>query len=409
MTTSATHNTSTRATQASHSAQRFTQLPVWSAPFRPFFLCAAMHALLSVVLWALYLNGSPYSLGFKQLWPSVWHSHEMIFAFGGLCAMGFLLTAVQNWTGLRSAYGASLAGLSLLWLCARLALWFEWALAAMLLQGLWWLSCISLFSALVIRARSRRNYQFIPILLILSALDITTLALGFSGDGSLALHLSKTALLLFVVLISIVGGRIIPLFTRNATGSTKINSSPHFDLCVLILSLCCALLFLLSKIIATESSQFGSILGLLLAVTGLAHFIRLSRWDSRSTRNNAMLWSMHLSYLMVALGLINMGLSYFSPTIQLSNAIHLIAIGAMGGMILSVIARVALGHSGRQIKADKALATAFALVALAAIVRSLLPSIGWHLESWNISALLWCLAFGIYLLRFTPILTRPRH
>lgn len=387
--------------------------PLWELPFRPFFLFAAAFAAISILTWALYLNGLNPLLAQGKIWPTIWHQHEMIFGFGGLCAMGFLLTAVQNWTGLRSANGTYLALLSLIWIGARLCLAFDQPIASMILQTCWWLGAISLFSALVIRAKSQRNYLFVPVLVVLASLDFFTLNLGLNGDIQLALHAGQSGLLLFVVLMTIVGGRIIPLFTRNATGSKKIQSTPKLDQLTLVFSLLSALCYLAHPVLESTFSipTFSSkpYLGTLLGITGILHGLRLAHWDTKATLNNAMLWSLHLSYFMMAVGLVAMGASQFIAAFTLSDALHLLAIGAMGGMILSVITRVSLGHTGRAIKANKVMAFAFTLVTLAALARVILPALNQALLAWNLSALMWSLAFVCFVWQFTPILSKERQ
>ncbi|TNC79647.1 MAG: NnrS family protein [Oleiphilus sp.] len=377
--------------------------PVLDLAFRPFFLLAAVFSIICLGIWAAYLNGVSTALVFRHMAPTVWHLHEMLFGFAALCAMGFLLTAVQTWTGLRSAHGILLLMLVLLWLSARIALWVNASALALLFQGSWWLLCIGVFSQCLLRASSRRNYQFIPVLLCLMAFDLGILILAFGGHNALALHLGRSAILVFAVLVTVVGGRIIPLFTRNATQSARIKTRHWLERLVLCFTLLSAALYLVGP-----GGLSHDILAACCLVTGGLHLYRLAGWDSIACRSNALLWSLHASYFCLALGYLLFGVSLLGWLVTSADALHLIAVGAMGGMILSVICRVSLGHTGRPLVTPVTIRMAFGLILLSALVRILLPVMGSYHLGWNLSAGLWCLAYGLFVWHYLPILLGKR-
>jgi uncharacterized protein involved in response to NO len=378
--------------------------PLWSIAFRPLFLSAAVFTTLCMCAWLAYLSGFSQHLGSITLSPVVWHLHEMIFAFGGACAMGFLLTAAQNWTGLRSAHGASLIALCLLWWCARISLWNDAVLLHIILQSSWWLLGAGILARLLVRRRSQRNYIFIPILFALGLLDASTLAFSLTSNHLISLHLGRTAVLLFGVLMSIVGGRVIPMFTRNATGSSKVAQTAKLDALVLATSLIGLLSFLASAFTSTFIPPSW-----LMMAAGLLHLVRLAQWDSWATRSNPLLWSLHMSYFCLGTGLILLGLSDYITQLTFAEALHVIAMGSIGGMILAMISRVSLGHTGRPLQASTGMALAFLLVFIATLSRLALSLMNYTQEAWLLSGVLWISAFSIFIVSFYPILTRARR
>ena len=377
--------------------------PLWDLAFRPFFLFSSLFSVVAMCLWGTYLAGLFHGIRFVEINPLVWHFHEMLFGFASTCALGFLLTAVQTWTNDRSANGITLIVLMLVWVTARICLWYGQLVAAIALQTFWWAICIGIFSRLVLRNQSRRNYQFIPILGVLASLNLGILIAEWMNRSDIALHLGRTAILMFGILVTIVGGRIIPLFTKNATKSTKVQASPRLDVCLLVVGLIGVLVFFLEDFLTLAFNPAPFFL-----IAGFLHMHRLSLWDTGSTLKMPILWSLHATYLFLGFGLAALGASYYSNWVLFTDALHLIAVGSIGGMILAVISRVSLGHTGRPLTTSALTNIAFVLILMAALLRFLLPTFGFPIEGWVSSAALWSAAFSLFVVKYFPILTRAR-
>lgn len=382
----------------------------WNLAFRPLFLAAPLLSIFALMIWVLTLNGV---VALQTKMPSILlHVHEMIFGFAVTIAMGFLLTAVQTWTGLRSMHGSSLALLCGLWLLARLLIWQTlWVegsaavLALLLVQAMWWGIFIFHFSRLLLRAQSRRNYLFIPLLSAIAVLNLLFIYMGSNGYVQQALHLSQSSILFFTVLVSIVAGRIIPMFTRNGCGQvgieTNIKSTNTTDKFLLGFSLLGALSFLVDGFIELFYQPAW-----ILIFVGYLHLFRQGYWSPTATTSIPLLWSLHLAYLCMAAGIILIGISRLTDFLSTGDAFHLLTIGTLGGMILAMISRVSLGHTGRPLKVNSQMSIAFLLIFIAAAMRLIFPIIHLPLLGWNLSVLCWCLAFAFFLRNYFPILTK---
>lgn len=385
--------------------EKIPAAPVWQLAFRPFFLLASLSSVISLTVWLLFLNSGSVLNQQQVLSPVLWHMHEMFFGFTLLVAVGFLLTAVQNWTGLKSLQGYSLIALTLIWLAIRIVLLLPQEVLSwlLLLQLSWWLIVLYSFARLLIRSNNRRNYI---ILLMLMKLSILHLAFLYFSQQSLELliHLGRSAILLFIIVVGIIAGRIIPLFTRNAVAlenRLKIKSTDKLDIYLLVISIFGWLNFFISYFIQLPISPAP----ILLIIASL-HLLRLFNWGSIYTLNNPLLWSLHFSYLSLALGLIAIAMSFYSQTIRMSDAFHVITLGVFGGMILSMICRVSLGHTGRLLKVNRWIAWAFAMMFVAMLIRLVFSMFGQTLWAWNISATIWIACYAIFLKVYFPILTR---
>jgi uncharacterized protein involved in response to NO len=380
--------------------------PIWQLPFRSFFLLSSLTCVISLTLWFLHLNGWRV-LNHSGLSAAVWHSHEMLFGFAATVAVGFILTAVQTWTHLPSIKGMQVIRLVLLWLSVRICFWLnnEWSLIiAILVQSIWWGLVIYHFSHLVFRAQNRRNYLFIPVLSIMAIINIVILCADLYDFNALALHLCKAIVLIFTLLMGLVGGRVIPFFTIRGTNNTKINSPVFIDYLLFIVSICGALFFILDYFYLLPLSSAGFIV-----CTGILHLVRMAFWQSHKTWATPLLWSLHIAYFFMALGLILLGLSHYSMGINFNNALHIITVGAIGLMIMSMMSRVSFGHTGRALILNPSVSLSFILICFAVIIRTLLPDLIAPLLAWNISALLWITANIIFINAYWSVLSQPRQ
>jgi uncharacterized protein involved in response to NO len=377
--------------------------PVFNLGFRPFFLLAGVFAIIIIPLWLAIFTGlwpAPAYLG-----PRGWHAHEMLFGYTIAVVAGFLLTAVRNWTGLPTPTGPLLALLTLLWLMARFALAFTtiipaWvgavidvsflpAIAGVLLPLLW-------------RSRNLRNLAFPLILLALAGanLVIHLQALGVLASGSdRALQFTLNAITLIMV---VIGGRVIPFFTANVLSEVQVRRLAWAD----ILAIGLVIMMLVIDLFAFLHALAGPVA--LLAAA--ANIIRMWRWQSLATRRVPMLWILHIGYAWIVIALALKGLTGVVPVVTPGAAIHALTVGAIGSLTLGMMSRVALGHTGRAIVATTTITAAFILINVSAILRVTIP-IAMPELYWLgliVSGLLWSIAFGLFVIHYTPILTQPR-
>ena len=382
--------------------RRLAVAPVFSLGFRPFFLAGAGYAAIAVAIWALWLYGR--LPGAQPVGGMLaWHRHEMPFGFASAIIAGFLLTAVPNWTGRPGLKGWPLIGLVLVWLLARLAWYLPipapllLALQVPFLPLLAWVLGLDLLAA-----GKRENYPILLMVSLLAGCQALTL-LGFAvDDANLQRHGVLAALWLVGALMSVIGGRVIPFFIqRGLNRPAQPAVSPWPTRVLLSGSLLVALTFALGL---HDAPRLW--LAALFALIGALHLLRLWRWHDRGMWRVPLLWSLYLSYVWLVVAVIAMALWHAGLMPQQSLATHSLAVGGVGGVILAMIARVSLGHTGRPLLPSKVIVAGFALVLVAGVLRVLLvPFSGWGL---GMSALLWCMAFGLFLSRYTGILLKPR-
>jgi uncharacterized protein involved in response to NO len=375
--------------------------PLWRLGFRPFFLGGALFALIAVALWGAALAGHARVQPLGGL--LAWHRHEMLFGFGLAIIAGFLLTAVQTWTGLPSLSGRPLAVLFGLWAAGRLA-WFlplpisvlgvlELAFAAALLLA---------FGRLVFKARQQHNAPIVLVLALLGACQGLTLYGLALGDDALQRRGALAALWLVATLMGIIGGRVIPFFTARGLGlAAQAPARPWLMWLLLGGSLAIALL-----IAAGFSQQPTLLLAPLFLLVAVLHGLRLRRWYARGIWRVPLLWSLHLAYAWLAVAAVGMALWHLGWLMQPSLASHALAVGAMGGLILAMLARVSLGHTGRPLTPPRAMAWAFALLHVATLCRVLLAGVSVY-GLW-LAAAGWCLAFAIFLRHYAAMFWTAR-
>ncbi|MCC6751460.1 MAG: NnrS family protein [Deltaproteobacteria bacterium] len=370
--------------------------------FRVFFLLAALLGVSFVPIWPGVFAGHMRLA--TPLGPIGWHSHEMLFGFTVAVLAGFLLTAVRNWTQRMTAEGSLLGLLALLWLAGRVALLvpaLPWQLV--MAADLAFLPALAVVVARpIFGAKSRRNYAFPVLLLVLSGANalLHLAPHGIAPDfGRAAIYVALDAVLL---IMAIVGGRIVPNFTANAIQGTyrqrgRIDQLALGGLTVLLVV--DALPWLPTQVSA----------GVAL-VTGLFHLARMRGWNSWATRRVPLLAVLHAGYALVGLGLLLLGVARLWPRLPLTAATHVLTVGAIGGLTLGMMTRVALGHTGRPLVLPRSLVVAYLLVLLATIARALVSL--WparlYLVALTVPATLWGLAFLLYLVVYVPILVRPR-
>ena len=375
--------------------------------FRPFFSLGALFSVVSILLWALTLSGS-ISINFYG--GSVfWHIHEMVFGFVCAIIVGFLLTAVQNWTGQRGLSGKPLLLLITIWLCGRLVMLFPDILGDVTssIIDLLFLPLAALFLAVpIIKVKQNRNLFFVPLLLLFA---ITNLSMHMSvlmpESGSMK-GAAYTVVMLVTFLMSVMSGRVTPMFTANGTQTVKVTPIAWLDNLANGSILVLAISYLIEPIFVLPSVGKG----ILFLVAGMLQLVRWLRWKPWITLQVPLLWSLHASLMFICFGLLMLGIGYLSNQLPLNHLWHLLTIGGMGGLILAMISRVSLGHTGRVLSTNKIMSFAFLLLFASAIIRSfgawLFPAL--YLEMINASVVCWVIGYGIFIIRYTPWLLSAR-
>jgi uncharacterized protein involved in response to NO len=391
--------------QSATSASGLTHLPMARLAFRPFFLLASLFSVLALVVWFAFWHGDillrPHG---GLMW---WHQHEMIFGFAAAIVVGFLLTAVQNWTGQRSLHGAPLMGLVGLWLVARLLLAYPLGLPAWLLMliDVAFLPLAALAMArLVIRAKLWRNLLFVPLLLLMAAANLAMHLGVMRGELALIREGGYLGVLLIATLMVLLGGRVIPFFTSLKLGRPK--PSPIGMLETLSLGSMLALV-LIQLLVLLGVAVPAALLGWMMLIAAAANAVRLARWEGLRTLHEPLLWGLHLSYAFVSIGLAMWALA-LTGAFRVELALHALAIGGIAAMMLAMMARVSLGHTGREIRTLPGIGVALALMFAGALLRSPVLAMFPQITHWtyNLSILFWCIAYLIFLFHYTvPLMT----
>jgi uncharacterized protein involved in response to NO len=370
---------------------------LWALGFRPFYLLAAAFAAIGILAWVFVLSGW-LAMPMAGIW---WHAHEMLFGFAAAVIVGFLFTAGRNWTGLDTPTGWPLALLASLWLGGRLGMAFDGGVVSAIVDAAFLPAAAFAIARVLWRAGSRRNYFVVGILSLLSLANIAFHLARFGVlaiDPLAALHF---ALGVIVLLETTIAGRVVPSFTASALKGVWQWQRPWLNYAAVaatgVALLCWALL---------PGLRWTA------AVSALAALLQLPRsfgWNPWATRRTPLLWILHVAHLWIPVGLALLGASQLD-WLPRSAGVHALTIGATGGLIIGMITRTALGHTGRMLIAGRIETTAYALVQLAAIVRVLTVAAIPVASTSGIhtAATLWALAFLLYLWRYGPYLIRPR-
>lgn len=376
---------------------------LFSFGFRPFFLMAGIWAAIAMALWIAMLSGhAPLPTAFD---PFSWHAHEFVFGYVSAVLTGFLLTAVPNWTGRLPVAGWPLAGLAGLWLLGRLAVamssWID-PLAVALADGAE-LAVLALFLAGAILAG--RNWRNLPVLLLVTLFLSANMLFhwqvihdGAGYDGA-ALRLGLAGAIMMMVLI---GGRIVPSFTRNWLVQRRSTRLPtpagRADTVIVVLTAVACLGF----VIRPE----GGMTAALAATAGLANLWRLSRWQGWQTAAEPLVWVLHVGYLCIGTGFLSVA-GAAAGLWPRAGALHLWLAGAIGLMTLAVMTRASLGHSGRALHAGPGIAGIYVAVIVSVLAR--LAAIAWTGQPWllDLAGTAWILGFGGFAVIYAPILAMP--
>lgn len=377
---------------------------IFSAGFRVFFPLAALSALFLLGYWVMLVTGSADYLP-SHFDPVSWHQHEMIFGMVTAVIIGFLFTAVPNWTGRPTPTGWALAGLGLIWILGRISIFYGALLPVwmpMAVDGIFLpLAVLGVVKALI-GAGNKRNYFLPVILMVFAVLNICSHLAVLDWIDLDVQRLFLPATLFIVFLMNVIGGRIIPNFTKGKYPG-HATTTPAILLPLSVLGI-----FALAAGVMMDVED--GIIGGIAAFTGLVTLARALSWKGWAVAHDPLLFILHVGYFWIPVGFILVAVSSFTAEVPLSHAFHAFTVGAIGSLTLGVMSRATLGHSGLPLNNEKILTVMFICINAAAVSRALLPLI---LEEGYMSLLhsaggLWVVAYGLFLVRFGMTFITPR-
>lgn len=383
----------------------FTTLLAW--PFRLFFLLTGLYAIAVVAYWGAAITGH---LPLPANWPPLyWHSHEMLFGLVPTAVAGFVLTAVCNWTGAPPLQGRGLLMLGLLWLAGRLAMLSSLSPPWMALIDLLFLFALASFLARVLlRYGNKRNLMLAGIVALLGLANLAMHLGAINGDMRWLISGETLALNLITLLMVIIGGRIIPAFSRNwlrlhGGRDGQVKTCPKLEMITLVSTA----LLIPAELLAPWLNLSGVVLTLAI-LAAFANGVRLARWRGWLTAPEPLLWILHLGYLWLVLALVFKAL-VLAGLVPPSTWQHALGTGAMGTLILAVMTRVALGHTGRPLRLPRFGQLIYLAITLAVVLR-MAVAMQWlpFQAGIMLSVAAWVLAFGSFTLLYWPVLSRPR-
>ncbi len=382
-----------------------TRLALFAYGFRPFFLAAGLHAIIMLGLWLMVLHTGrwPTQLGN----PAAWHGHEMLFGFAAAAIAGFLLTAVPNWTGERGYAGRRLMALTGLWLAGRLALNPIAPLPALpgaIIDLAFFPALCAMVLPSIIKARNRRNYVMVLLLALLTAASALYHADRLDWLPGIWTRGRTLGIDMVLLMVALISGRIVPSFTVSALKRVgrKVAVAPFGwpDR----LALGSVALLALADMVQPD----GLLPGLAALLAGIAHAWRLSRWQGLKTLDQPILWVLHLAYVWIPAGLLLKAAWLLAGADIGQGWIHAITAGAFATMIVAVMSRAALGHTGRDIVAARPTVAAYLLLTGGALVRVLAPLLPDLRLAYSIAGSFWLAAFLLFVFVYAPILVMRR-
>lgn len=373
-----------------------------SLGFRPLYIAGCLWALVSAGIWIFWPELIP--APFDGL---SWHAHEMLWAFIATIAVGFLLTASANWTGINPLKGSALAAATLLWMLARIAYLTggkaSFLLGAVAETGFFVLAGCAVLRV-VVKASSRRNYGLPLMLLGLAGFNILYLQAVLQGDYLRVIEQFNLGMLCMTLIVLLIGRRVIPFFAMRRTPNLDIpmqKRSGHIQLALTLVAMAAGLLGQLSA------------MALPLVLTGVISLVQVMRWKPRAILHNPLLWILYLGYGVCGVGLVLAGLQ-LSGLSQGALArpaahVHVIGMGGFSILIIGMVTRTALGHLGRALALDASMLVSYYFMIAAVIFRlaALWPT-SYYQSLLHAAALSWMVSMGLYLWRFVPMLIRPR-
>ncbi|MBK3743992.1 NnrS family protein [Paraburkholderia aspalathi] len=380
-------------------------LPVLRLGFRPFYLGGALFGVIAIALWLTALHGHAVAGSSPAMNGVLWHAHEMIFGFVAAIVVGFLLTAVRAWTTLDTPRGAPLAALWLLWAAGRVLVWSgPEPVAAVVDCAFLPVVAIVLLRVLLrvlIAARNRHNI-FLPVALgLFGLLNVCFHGWAWHGRPDLSIRASYAAIGLVVMFVTVIAGRVVPMFTTNAIPGFRMTRWKVIETL--------AVPVVLLTFVADAANARPLLIVACACSAATVHAIRVAGWHSWRVGPRPILWILHVAYAWIPIGFAFLALAA-AGAVPHSLAIHAVTIGAIGCAIIAMITRTALGHTGRPLVAGRSEIASYWLMIAAAIVRVFGPWIaGGATTIWiDIAGLCWSAALIAYLIKYAPYLTTSR-
>ncbi|HDR9046199.1 TPA: NnrS family protein [Burkholderia vietnamiensis] len=375
--------------------------PLLQLGLRPFYLTGAGFASIAVAVWLAAWHGVPAAGRAGAMTGLMWHVHEMIFGFVAAIVVGFLLTATRAWTSRETLRGPALGVLWLLWLAGRVLVWSGPAVPAAIVDALFLPVTAAVLLRVLLAAKNRHNV-FLPVaLLLFGALNVLFHVAVTTGRADLALRAAYAATGLVVFFVAVITGRIVPMFTMNAIPGFTMR---RFRLVDTLAGPAVAL-----TLFADALGAPGALLIAAALATAVLHAWRIVGWRSWRVGKRPIVWILHVSCLWIPIGFVLLALSV-AGVVAHSLAVHALTVGAIGGAIVAMITRTALGHTGRMLVAGPWEQLCYWLVIVAAVLRvfgPLVPGVGYVV--WlDASAACWIVAFAAYAVHYAPILMSPR-
>ncbi|MBB3463129.1 NnrS family protein [Rhizobium sp. BK377] len=377
---------------------------LFSYGFRPFFLASALFAIASIDIWVAHLSfGVPVAPDYGTLY---WHAHEMLFGFAPAVLAGFLLTAIPNWTGRLPIAGRPLAMLFAIWCAGRIAMLLSGSIGIVLataIDSLFLPVMLLVCAREVVAGKKWKDLKVIAGLFVLSLANVLFHIAVIEGIGpELAIRLGIGA---YVLLVTIVGGRILPSFTRNWINQSGRTDFPvpynSFDAATIIIG---AVVLVLWACAPDAIATCGT-----AVVAAVLNTIRLIRWRGWTTWPESILFVLHATFLFVPIGFaaISLQASGLLPEVA---ALHIFAIGTISMMMLAVMTRATRGHTGRKLKSSRMANISYVLLGCVALVRplaELIPTLSTEILA--LAAIGWTAAFGLFVVEHGPLLWSERN
>jgi len=375
------------------------KFPFLNLGFRPFFLFASLSGFLLIALWLLQYSGV---IGLSNYYGTTnWHSHEMLFGYTSAVIAGFLLTAVRNWTNAPTIIKAPLAAIAAIWLVARLLPFTSvagWVVAVVDLSFFLFLAIAIAMPVVKVKQWKNLIMVIIPLFFFLANLLVHLFHLGIANTLYAGNMLAIYAIILLLIIMT---GRVVPFFTKIVIKRLEPKENIALEKFLYVQ---------LAFLAITDSFGFTPTIVAFFALLGaIAHMIRIRTWFAKELLGVPILWVLHAGYVWMIIGFILKALAAMEM-VGNNLAIHAWTVGAIGLLTYGMMARVSLGHTGREMKPAKIVEFGFLVIIFAAIIRVIFPMLS--MESYNLwvqlSGILWCLAFVLFIITYTKMYFQVR-
>ncbi len=376
----------------------------FSIGFRPLFLIATLFSAILLGLWVYFYAMHVPLTSFDYYSSITWHAHEMIFGYGMAVVAGFLLTAIRNWTRIQTVSGTGLMLLVVAWILGRVAPFVlnqSWLLAVV---DMLFLPLLAVFVAIpLVKAGNKRNYFMVGMIVLMSVLNLLVHLDKLGVVQNTATIAYKTGFYIIIALIIVMAGRVFPMFSQNGVPVRyQVIKYPLVEQLVMpsYFVFMVSFLFIGSPLLTALTA----------IVAAIVHSIRLKGWYNKQIWQVPLVWVLHVGYLFLIVGLVMTAISQYQPSLYFL-ALHAFSIGTLGIVTIGMMARVSIGHTGRDLRfPPKLIKPAFLLLVLATLVRVFVPLIvpSAYQLTIIISGSLWVVAFGLFVLSYAKILMSPR-